>query len=152
MSLFSPKTKNESLFEIQPDELANNNVMSQVVQNMQGQLDRIEQRVTSIEAMVRAFTPQTQSTSLVPVEEEVELKCNKKDYERFNYLVDAMSHPLVSTSVAMCKMLEDTHMFSEHSTIKNMIRRMRHDDNFDVEVITRLTGSECLYRITHVTR
>lgn len=148
MSLFSPK----QTFSIEPDKLNESN-MDNIIQNMQGQLDRIEHRVTVIESLVRDFTP---STIDKPSDDEPspseDLRCNTLDYMRFDYLVDKMSHPLVATTDTLVKVLDDTTFKNDRSTVKNMIRRMRNTDQFEVEILTRLADRQCVYRITDVQR
>jgi len=148
MSLFSPK----QTFSIEPDKLNESN-LDNVIQNMQGQLDRIEHRVTVIESLVRDFTP---STIDKPSDDEPspseDLRCNTLDYMRFDYLVDKMSHPLVATTDTLVKVLDDTTFKNDRSTVKNMIRRMRNTDQFEVEILTRLADRQCVYRITDVQR
>ena len=148
MSLFSPK----QTFSIEPDKLNETN-LDNVIQNMQGQLDRIEHRVTVIESLVRDFTP---STNDKPSDDEpspsADLNCNTLDYMRFDYLVDKMSHPLVATTDTLVKVLDDSTFKNDRSTVKNMIRRMRNTDQFEVEILTRLADRQCVYRITDVQR
>ena len=144
MSLFP--TKKITAFEIEPDKVATDNVMSQRLQSIRDEISELSKAMSQLSDQLK-----WQNTGEAIQQEQPEVyseQVNTGDLKRFKAISEAFGggNIVVSTTETMVRLLEATGDNISKSTIKNMLRRMRNTPEFSVESIQK-SGLECIYRI-----